>query len=67
MHAGMSSMSGSICVNKEKRVNLDDGLNSLLCVGGILMALLIEKLKLVVMGEIWSGHLSFATVARRCF
>jgi hypothetical protein len=31
------------------------------------MTLLIEKLKLVVMGKIWSRHLSFATVARRCF
>ena len=49
-------------------INLDDSMNSLLRVGGILMTLLVEKLKLVVMGEIWSGrHLSFATVARRCF
>jgi hypothetical protein len=47
--------------------DLDDCLNSLLCVGGILVTLLIEKLKLIVMGEIGSCHLSFASVARRCF
>jgi hypothetical protein len=51
----------------EEEGYLEDCLNSLLCVGGILLALLIEKLKLVVMGEIWSRHLSFATIARRCF
>lgn len=43
---------------------MDDCLNFLLCVGG---TLLIEQLMLVVMGEIWSCHLSFASVARRCF
>ena len=63
----MSSVSEVYAQREEKRVNLDDCLNSLLCEGGIRMTLLIEKLELVVMSEIWSRHLSFATVARRCF
>ena len=40
---------------------------SLLIVGlAVLTLLLIEKLKLAVMSEIWSRHLSFGSVARRC-
>lgn len=67
MHAGMSSVSGSVCGKGKGKSNLDDLLHSLLCVGGILVTLLIEKLELIVMGEIGSCHLSFETVARRCF
>ena len=52
---------------RKRRAYLDDCLHSLLCVGGILLTLLLtEKLKLVVMSEIGSRHLSFGNVARRC-
>ncbi len=46
---------------------MDDCLNSLLCIGWILMTLLIEKLKLVVMGEIGSRHLSFTNCRASVF
>jgi hypothetical protein len=59
-------------MDEEKKTGwyVEDRLNSFLCVGWVLLTLLllmIEKLKLVMMSKIGSRHLSFASVARRCF